>query len=167
MLPGVWTLLADITPCRGQDGPDLCGETGVGLCGLRPSELDTGPRPLTEAAIGFQRQRPENAHQRTLVRGKREPLGSTKDKEGAMSAVVGIDVATPSHLRRRKARNDGWPVQANSYLDPRWSTIHFTFPLNRRSGRIEFRSLNTHRSPSAGTHRPSESVSTVQLGCRW
>jgi hypothetical protein len=43
----------------------------------RPSELDTGPRPLTEAAIGFQRQRPEMVHQRTLVRGKREPLGST------------------------------------------------------------------------------------------
>ncbi len=57
---------------------DLCGETGVGLSGLRPSTLDTGPRPLTETAIGFQRQRPEMVHQRTLVRGKREPLGSTK-----------------------------------------------------------------------------------------
>ena len=36
-------------------------------------------------------------HQRTLVRGKREPLGSTKHKEGAMSAVVGIDVGAYKH----------------------------------------------------------------------
>jgi hypothetical protein len=72
--------MADITPCRGQDGPDLCGETGIWLSGLRPSRLETGPRPLTEAAIGFQRQRPEMVHQRTLVRGKREPLGSTNKR---------------------------------------------------------------------------------------
>jgi transposase len=37
-------------------------------------------------------------HQRTLVRGKREPLGSTKKKEGAMSAVVGIDVGAYKHV---------------------------------------------------------------------
>lgn len=78
-------------------GPDLCGETGDGLSGLRPSTLETGPRPLAETAIGFQRQRPEMVHQRTLVRGKREPLGSTKEKEGAMSAVVGIDVGAYKH----------------------------------------------------------------------
>jgi hypothetical protein len=69
----------------------------VQLSGLRPSQLDTGTRPLTEAEIGFQRQRSAMAHQRTLVSGMREPLGSTKDKEGAMSAVVGIDVGAYKH----------------------------------------------------------------------
>jgi len=42
-------------------------------------------------------QRPEMADQRTLVRGERAPLGSTKEKEGAMSAVVGIDVGEYKH----------------------------------------------------------------------
>ena len=37
------------------------------------------------------------AHQQTLVRDKRETLGSTKQKEGAMSAVVGIDVGAYKH----------------------------------------------------------------------
>src|SRR6266566_6620045 len=71
---------ADIKPCRGQDGPDLCGETGIRRCGLRPSGLDTGPRPLTEAAIGFQRQRPEMVHQRTLVRGSENHWGRPKTR---------------------------------------------------------------------------------------
>lgn len=76
---------------------DLCGETGLPLSGLRPLQLEAGPRPLTEAEIGFRRQRPEMVHQRTLVRGERETLGSTKHKEGAMSAVVGIDVGANKH----------------------------------------------------------------------
>jgi hypothetical protein len=93
-------------------GPDLCGETGVGLSGLRPSELDTGPRPLTEAAIGFQRQRPEMVHQRTLIRGKREPSRSTKHKEGAMNAVVGIDVGAYKHAAAvcRSGEREACPV---------------------------------------------------------
>lgn len=52
---------------------------------------------MTEAAIGFQRHGPETAHQQTLVRGKQAPLGSTRPKDHAISAVVGIDVGAYKH----------------------------------------------------------------------
>ena len=52
---------------RGQDEPDLCGETDVRLSGSRPLPLEAGPRPSSEAEIGIQRQRPAMEHQPTLA----------------------------------------------------------------------------------------------------
>ena len=63
----------------------------------RPLGLDVGPRPLSEAEIGIQRQGPAMEHQPTLGGGKRAPLGSTILKEDAMSVVVGIDVGAYKH----------------------------------------------------------------------
>ena len=72
------------------------------LSGLRPSLLDTGPRPLTEAAIGFQRQRPEMAHQRTLVRGSENHWGRPKIRRAQIEiAEQRVAEVLDSELARR------------------------------------------------------------------